>query len=125
MHAMMNWFGLRWQTAQVRGNEAEELDALFGALFSVVAFYGSLRGEEVPLMDLQKCMELHPKGMAEATDRQHTMIPLVGRFKNKVGEQCHLLPLAAITALGLQLACWVERMINFYQQKRIWHGPVF
>ena len=115
MHAMMNRFDLRWQTARLRGQDAEESDALFGALFCVVAFCGALRGEEEPLMDLRKCIELHPKGMAEGGNWRHTVIPLVGRFKNKVGKQCHLIPLAAVTASGLQPGRWVEQMIHFYQ----------
>ena len=76
-------------------------------------------------MDLGKAQELHPKGMRETGTRQHTVIPLVGRFKNEVGEQCHLIPLAATTASGLQPGRWMDRMLRFYDRQGIRHGPVF
>jgi hypothetical protein len=38
-------------------------EVLFPALFSVLAYCGALRGEEVPLMDLEATKEFTASGM--------------------------------------------------------------
>ena len=125
MHAMMERLEIKWQGAKARGDDEEADHVMFAALFAVVAFCGALRGEEVPLMNLRECMRLHPKGMAETGERRHTVVALRGRFKNEVGEQCHLVPLAAVTRTGLKPGRWMQRMINSYADKGIRTGPVF
>jgi hypothetical protein len=53
------------------------------------------------------------------------VVSLIGRFKNELGEHRHMLPLAAVTASGLEPRMWVGRMIEWYEKKGISRGPVF
>jgi hypothetical protein len=53
------------------------------------------------------------------------MIPLLGRFKNEIGEQYHLTPLAAMTKSGLHLQKWVQRLVDVRSQEKKTHGPAF
>jgi hypothetical protein len=39
-------------------------------------------------------------------EHKYVMVPLLGRFKNEIGEQYHLTPLAAETKSGLKLKLW-------------------
>ncbi len=52
MCAMMRRFEEEWKSAA--GNRDKEKTVLFPALFALVAYVASLRGEEVPLMDLEQ-----------------------------------------------------------------------
>jgi hypothetical protein len=58
-------------------------EVLFPALFLVLAFCGGLRGEEVPLMDLEATREFTSSGLHRPDKRKtHGVIALHGRFKN-------------------------------------------
>ena len=64
------------------------LDVLFPALFAATAFCGVLRGAEAPSIDLGATKEFTKAGIATTMEeRQHGVIALHGRFKNKVGEK--------------------------------------
>jgi hypothetical protein len=97
------------------------------ALFSVMAFCGALRGEEVPLMDLEATKEFSASGLEHPDkSKRHAVIALHGRFKNEVGEKCHLMPLVPITDSGLlRPAIWIRRMTEWYDETGVTRGPVF
>ena len=55
----------------------------------------------------------------------HVVIPLLGRFKSKIGERCHLLLLANVTASGILVRCFVERLVALFKRERLTGaGPV-
>jgi hypothetical protein len=99
---------------------------IFPALFSIVAYCGALRGEEVPLMDLVGVRRHHYEGMNHPqAEKRHTLAALLGRFKTETGEKYHLMPLAKESASGLKPGLWMERMLEWYREQGIGNGPVF
>jgi hypothetical protein len=121
MLALMENYESAWEQAQ--GDEEEERAILFPALFSVVTYCGGFRGEETPLMDLSGTLKHFDES---GRHRQpHVVVSLIGRFKNEIGEQRHMLPLAAETASGLKPRKWIGRMLEWYRKKGISRGPVF
>ena len=108
------------------GTDEEISEVLFPALFAVTAFCGALRGEEVPLMDLGATKEFTEAGLLTTMEeRRHGVIALHGRFKNEVGEKCHLMPIAQVTDSGLMPVKWMKRMIAWYDARGVEVGPVF
>lgn len=90
----------------------------------MVAFCGSFRGPEVFLVDLyglNKYYEENPSYEGQ----EYVIIPLLGRFKNEVGSQYHLTPLAACTKSGLKVKVWIGRLLEVHQRDRRFNGPAF
>jgi hypothetical protein len=128
MNALMDLFEKDWQELirNQRRTPNQTREVLFPALFSVLAFCGALRGEEVPLMDLDATKEFTASGLAHPEDsKKHAVIALHGRFKNELGERCHLMPLVPITNSGLMPAKWIGRMTDWYSELGVTRGPVF
>lgn len=113
MVAMMNRFEEQWNL--VKGNRIEEKAVLFPALFALSAYVASLRGEEVPLMDLEETREKTYLGLTHLSN-PHVVISLSGRFKNEVGNLKYHVPVVEKTASGLEIRVWIERML-------CWFGP--
>lgn len=120
MIAMMNRFEAQWQAAQ--GNRLEEKAVIFPALFAVSAYVASLRGEEVPLLDLEHTRDKTYLGLSHPTT-PHVVLTLSGRFKNEVGDLKYHLPVVQRTSSGLEIRIWLERMLNWYGPDR--KGYVF
>lgn len=57
--------------------------------------------------------------------KRHAVIALHGRFKNEIGDKCHLMPLVPVTDSGLMPAKWIDRMLEWYAETGITRGPVF
>jgi hypothetical protein len=79
------------------------------------------RREEVPLMDLEVTKEFPESGLEHQEEKKkHAFTALHGRFKDEVGEICHLMPLVRVTDSGLMPVKWMlVCMINWYMQKRV------
>jgi hypothetical protein len=118
MHALMDILEREWLEAQ--DLREKSLTASIGA-YSLIAFCGSFRGNEVFLTDLyglrKYCFEL-------ATE-DHVIIPLLGKFKGEVNARYHLAPLAAQTNSGLQVRKWVERLVQVREGEGRLRGPAF
>jgi hypothetical protein len=56
---------------------------------------------------------------------RYVIIPLLGRFKTKDGEQYHLTPLAFQTNSGIKIGTWVQRLVEVKAMHRQLHGPAF
>jgi hypothetical protein len=85
-----------------------------GAAFAETAYCISLRGFEVPKVDLAGLRENRVQ-LEDATRvgvTAHVGVPLVGRFKSEKGEQCHIIPMAAETRSGLKPLLWINRLIE-------------
>lgn len=113
MTAMMNRFEKQWEGTE--GDREKQKHVIFPALFAISAYVASLRGEEVPLMDLGETREKTSLGLHHRK-HPHVVIALSGRFKNEVGVFTHYIPLAPITASGLNVQSWLERVL-------VWYGP--
>jgi hypothetical protein len=95
-------------------------------LIVVTGFCGALRGEEVPLMDLAVTKYFTEAGLSTTMEeRRHGVIGLHRRFKNEVGEKCHLMSVGQVTDLGLMPVKWMNQMIAWYAAHDVDSGPVF
>jgi len=121
MHALCSLLEQEWTGASdLRGKTQL---ACLGA-FSIIAFCGSFRGNEVFMTNLHGLIKYGNDTLLSA-GKEYVMIPLLGRFKNEVGDQYHLTPLIAVTKSGLQVKVWVQRLIEVRQAGRHVHGPAF
>jgi hypothetical protein len=84
------------------------------AVFAETSYCISLRGFEVPKMDLGGLREnrVQPEDSVRTGLAPHVGVPLVGRFKAEKGEQCHIIPMAAETHSGLKPLLWINRLIE-------------
>jgi hypothetical protein len=97
---------------------------LFPALFSVVAFCCALRGEELPLMRLFETQAHMEESINHAT-MPHVIVVLMGRMKNQISENIHIMPIVLKTRTGLEPGKWVQRMVKWYADGGIKSGWVF
>jgi hypothetical protein len=121
MHSLMTMLEGEWEACKdARG---KNWIASIGA-YSLIAFCGSFRGPEVfqvDLFGLMKYVEENPC----YKEKEYVIIPLMGRFKNELGEMYHLTPLAATTKSGLEVKKWVKRLVEVRGQEKRSHGPAF
>lgn len=118
MHALVDLLEKEWAEA-TRVLEKTLLASI--AAYSLIAFCGSFRGNEVFLTDLyglrKYCQDLEGK--------DYVIIPLLGRFKGETHARYHLAPLAAMTDSGLPVRRWVERLVSVRDQEGKRQGPAF
>jgi hypothetical protein len=91
--------------------------------FYLIAYTLAFRGEGVPLVDLKGLRAHWEQGASYKTP--HVVIPLLGRFKNEVGEAYHIMPVCAETPRGLKPRLWIGRVIECYQAMGVVTGRVF
>ncbi len=89
--------------------------------FTVIAFCGSFRGNEVFLTDLFGLAKYaHELGAAD-----HVVVPLLGKYKGEAHQRYHLTPLAATTNSGIEVRTWIRRLVEVQQAVGRSHGPAF
>lgn len=115
MNALMNEFESDWLNSL--GNREKEAKVLFPAVFSIISYCASLRGEEATLLDLKSSRENTQFGLAHPS-KPHVVITLTGRFKNETGILCHNIPLVETTSSGLKIRVWLERLFDWYGPNR-------
>ena len=120
MGALMKDFERDWVSAS--GSREDEGAVLFPALFAILSYTASLRGEETTLLDLKATRENTVSGLSHPS-KPHVVITLTGRFKNEVGVLSHDIPLVEKTSSGLTIRVWLERMLDWYGPNR--SGYVF
>ena len=89
----------------------------------VIGFCGALRGEEIPKSDLEHLTKRLAEGLAHSSS-PHVPVALLGRFKRQVGVKLFFLPLAPISASGIETGLWIQRLISSYQELGIASGPL-
>jgi hypothetical protein len=89
--------------------------------FSVIAFCGSFRGNEVFLMDLYGLS----KYLTNLTQESFVIVPLLRRYKGEAHHRYHLTPLAVRTDSGLAVRTWIERLVQVQHEVGRSHGPAF
>ena len=79
--------------------------------YLIVCFTCSLRGNEGFMIDFLG-LRTHIKDGKSADEKTpHVVIPLLGRFKNEVGERLHLMLSVDVTKSGFKVRDWVERLV--------------
>jgi hypothetical protein len=93
--------------------------------YSALCFCGSLRGNEGFQLDLYGLRRYLQEGNQPNDPRAHVVAPLLGRFKNELGERYHLILLAPITQSGIQMRKWMEKLVEVRFQEGRTRGPAF
>jgi hypothetical protein len=104
-------------------SHGKEVKVFLGA-FLVIAYGGSLRGNEVFLTNLYGLTKYSRTPLLENGTR-YVIIPLLGWFKTEDGEQYHLTPLAYQTNSGINIGTWINRLVNVKADQGHTHGPAF
>jgi hypothetical protein len=121
MHALVQLLEKEWE--QAPDDKQRSIIAGVGA-YSVVAFCGSFRGPEVFMTDLFG-LNKYLSAKLTSDGRPYVIIPLLGRFKNELGDQYHLTPLVSTTKSGIPVRTWLERLIEVRFKEGRRHGPAF
>jgi len=121
MHALCSLLNQEWEVAE--NHKVRSQIAALGA-YSVIAFCGSFRGPEVFLTDLHGLIKYGEERLL-AAGKEYVIIPLLGHFKNEIGDQHHLTPLIAVTKSGLRVKEWVDRLVEVRRSKGQVRGPAF
>jgi hypothetical protein len=93
-----------------------------GLVYSVICFCASLRGSEGLLLDLKTLKKNWENGNysqeegLSKSNPPHVIVPLRGRFKGEAGERCHLMPLANVTASGIQIRATINILLAVRQE---------
>jgi len=120
LHGLMEVLEDEWSKATQ--HKEKELVASLGA-YALIAFCGSFRGSEVFLTDLHGLR--HGLEETRRYQRDHVVIPLLGRFKGEQNSRYHLSPLASETSSGLKVRSWVERLVEVRERVGQVRGPAF
>jgi hypothetical protein len=91
--------------------------------FAVIAFCGSFCGPEVFLVGLHGLRKYYLE--APNQEKDHVIIPLLGRFKGEMNSCYHLAPLEARTDSGLEMRKWVGRLVQARESEGRVRGPAF
>jgi hypothetical protein len=118
LHAMLDILEMEWEKADCW--EDRHRTACAGA-FSMVAFCGSFRGNEIFLTDLFGLS----KYLAELEHESFVIVPLLGRYKGESHHRYHLTPMAARSDSGLEVRTWIKRLIRVQHEVSRSHGPAF
>ena len=95
--------------------------------FIVLGFMFSLRGEEVPLTDLQGLISYWSAGKNATVPQleKHIMVTLRGKFKGEDNKRWHMLPLPDRSASKVPTRQWMRRMLYRQVAAGRHRGPFF
>ena len=86
----------------------QDLIVVGGAFMALVG--GALRRGEVMPLEASELVKRRLDGK-DRNEHPHVLAPLMGRFKNKTGERNMILALVLVTASGIEIRKWLERLI--------------
>jgi hypothetical protein len=111
----------RWENCRT---PKDRLATAVGCSFFMNGFCAGLRGEELPMLSLDAVVKyLHEP---QQVGLEHVTLALKGRIKGEqVEEQCHLIPVVAVTRSGLRPRTWMIRVVETYFTFHITSGWVY
>jgi hypothetical protein len=92
-----------WRAAQ---NPARQINVEDTVCFMLLGFGAGLRGEEVPLVNLEGLLTFWMETREE--EDRYMMITLQGRFKGEVDQRLHIVPICDATRSGIPFRLWME-----------------
>jgi hypothetical protein len=96
-----------------------------GLAYSVISFCASLRGTEGLILDIDTLKSNLENGNYDSNHQKakscppHVIVPLRGRFKGETGERCHLMPLANVTASGIEVRGAINVLLAARQEMNL------
>ena len=91
-------------------------DIIMSANSLVVGYCGALRGGEILLAEATSICEAIESGRIH--EHPHVLLCLMGRFKSETGERNVILPLASVTASGIEVRWWMEALVKILEVER-------
>ena len=85
-------------------------DIIVAGAALVILYGGALRGGEIFLLEASELLKRCKDGKYHVT-LPHVIAPLMGHFKHETGERNVLIPLPNVTASGLKIRVWIERLV--------------
>ena len=121
LHLILSNLNNEWNNSGT-SSERKRWISLVGC-YLLITFTCSLRGNEGFMMDLYGLISHIKDGRSDVVT-PHVVIPLLGRFKNEVGERLHLMLSVNETKSGFQVRMWVERFLRILMNEGKRDGPV-
>jgi hypothetical protein len=103
---------------------ADRLAIALSCSFYMNGFCAGLRGEELPMMSLGATAKYlyHP----QTPGLEHITLAMKGRIKGEFQEeQCHLIPIVAVTRSGLRPRLWMMRVVEAYRESGEVQGWIY
>jgi len=121
LHQLLENLEQEWASsdAATRGQVAS-----LGA-FCLIAFCGSFRGPEMFLVDLFGLHKYGREDLKTSGGKTYVIVPLLGRFKNELGDQYHLTPMVAESSSELKIRVWIRRLLDASAAEGRTRGPAF
>ena len=95
---------------------------IIAGTYFIISFVCSLRGNKGFMIDAGSLIKYIVKGK-EHDDVPHVVIPLLGRFKNEIGERFHLMFSVNQTKSGFNVRWWVELLVSTLKLEKKRDGP--
>jgi hypothetical protein len=95
-----------WRAAQ---NPARQINVEDMVCFMLLGFGAGLRGEEVPLVNLEGLLTYWMETRKE--EDRYMMITLQNRFKGEVDQRWHIVPIWDVTRAGIPFRLWMEQIM--------------
>ena len=109
LHLILNNLKSEWLNVST-SNARRRWISVVGC-YLVVCFVCSLRGNEGFMIDFYGLRTHIKDGKSLDEKTPHVVIPLLGRFKNEIGERMHLMLSVSETKSGFKVREWVERLV--------------
>ena len=97
-----------WTLAHLEIKRTEMEDTV---CFMLIEFGTGLRGEEVPLVSLERLLNFWMETREGEHDERHMMMTLSGRFKGEVDSRWHMVPICDKTRSNIPFRLWMERIM--------------
>ena len=104
---------------------SEEKEAITNqAIFVLAVFFVALRGKKVFKLMLGKARDCMMEAKSNRT-HPRLVLPLRGRFKEKIGKSFHFVVVTTRSNSGLEIGKWLERGITFHKRRGFVRGYFF
>lgn len=102
-------------------------EIIMSGSYFVLCYGASLRGNEGLYLEGSSLVEMIRMGQKNHSGNGHVCAPLLGRFKTEMGENKHVAVIVNITASGLNVRLWLERLVWLLRKegKEREAGPAF
>ena len=121
LHCILNNLNSEWLDTSTTYSRRRWISVV--GCYLVITFTCSLRGNEGFMMDFYGLRTHIKDGKSEHESTPHVVIPLLGRFKNEVGERLHLMLSVSTTRSGFKVREWVERLVVTLWEEGKTEGP--
>jgi hypothetical protein len=111
-----------WEEAEGKGDTNRCLHVARIAFAAVIGFAGGFRGEEIVKAEIEPTLKMRKH--ERKTGASFCTVALRARVKGERCERYHLLPMTLVSASGLPIARWLDRLLGVFEKLAITEGPM-